>query len=525
MALNSYLLKIKFKRWGKLWTPANLRLHPVGKARRLEQRDYFIGSLIQLLPLSSMKSAASGKRYSFKKRMAQREGSGQAPTCFVLECYNPEDRLIQLSLTMRSLDEDLKIPFQQLIDLTPGFHRVRVPVEEILRVLDLDSPFTIELIPNEVLDGTTLYFGTMEFVQELKISTEKSRTEKSRKVKCVIWDLDNTMWDGILVEDGPDKLRLKPAIPEIVEELDRRGILQSIVSKNNAEEALRILKRFRLDEYFLFPQISWQPKSEGIKAIAQKLNIGVDTLLFVDDSEFELQQVKSVYPEMQLLRAEQYEMLVQMEECRVPVTQESTNRRRMYQTETTRQAAADSFGHDYKAFLKDCNIQLNIWPLSEDNLERVHELTQRTNQMNFSGNRYDRQVLKEILSTSFLDTYVLDCADRFGSYGIVGFCIVDSREPRMTDLMFSCRIQSKRVEHAFLGYILRKYVANTGRDFYANYRKTPRNAPSGQVFADLGMKEEWTRDGVTSMVFPSNEKPLDDGVICVTLQGDAISVA
>ena len=167
----------------------------------------------------------------------------------------------------------------------------------------------------------------------------------------------------------------------------------------------------------------------------------------------------------------------------------------MYRVESVRQESARDFQDDYLAFLKHCDIRLQIWPLTEGNLERVHELTQRTNQMNFSGNRYDRKVLKEVLHNRFLDTYVLSCEDRFGSYGIIGFGIVDNREPRMTDLMFSCRIQSKRVEHAFLALLLRKYVSLTGRDFHANYRKTSRNLPSGQVFADLRSRGGWSTRG------------------------------
>jgi FkbH-like protein len=198
-------------------------------------------------------------------------------------------------------------------------------------------------------------------------------------------------------------------------------------------------------------------------------------------------------------------------------------RRKMYHVEGVRQQLAHSFKDDYKAFLIDCNIQLQIDPLTEENLQRVHELTQRTNQMNFSGNRYDQAVLQQILRNPFLDTYVLACEDRFGSYGIIGFGIVDNREPRLTDLMFSCRIQSKRVEHAFLTYILRKYITLSGKDFYANYRKTPRNAPSGQVFSDMAMKETEIKDGVTHLVFSRNQEVPDDGIINVTTQETAVS--
>ena len=525
---DAYLLKIRFKQWGKLWSAGRIRLYSSEEAARIEKKDRSIGTALYQLPLpASLKKVATGKRYSFKKRMAQRTApKGPSPTSFLLECHNPQSESIPLSLTIRSLDPQAQIPFQKLIRLKPGFQRVRVGIEEIGATLDLDSAFSIEMIPNEVPDGTTLYFGMMDFVAEIQIpeiqtpevrtpdpQTSMPQTSKEKKIKCVIWDLDNTMWDGILVEDGPQNLRLKPGIPEIVKELDGRGILHSIASKNNPDEALQVLKRFQLHEYFLFPQISWQPKSEAVKAIAAELNIGMNTLLFVDDSDFELREVEAACPDVRVMRAEQYMSLPGIEACRAPVTAEGLARRKMYQVEASRQKLATAFGQDYMAFLRDCEITLNIRPLTEANLDRVHELTQRTNQMNFSGNRYTRELLQGILSTNYLDTYVLDCEDKFGSYGVIGFSIVDRREPRMTDLMFSCRIQSKRVEHAFLAFLIRSHTAESGRDFHANYRATERNAPSGRVFADLGMRENGVRDGVSDLVFPKDQTPVDDGIV------------
>jgi len=523
-ALNSYLLKIRFKRWGKLWTPGNIRLHAADEARKIERRDYLIGTTLVQLPLPApLKNRVTGKRYSFKKRIANRAGTmGELPTSFLVECYNPESQPVPLSLTMRALDTEKKIPFQRLIELAPGFQRVRIPVGEISKVLDLGAPFSIDLIPNSDAHEITLYFGLMEFVKEASRPVERAEADQTKTVKCLVWDLDNTLWNGVLVEDGPEKLVLKPGIADIIRELDERGILHSIASKNNREEALQVLKQLRLDKYFLCPQISWQPKSESIRAIARQLNIGADTLLFVDDSAFEREEVRLACPEVRTLDAQLYQTLPEMKELTVPVTDESKSRRAMYQLEAERQTAAEGFGNDYLAFLKDCQIELSITPLAEENLTRVHELTQRTNQMNFSGNRYDRDVLEKVRHTSYLDTYVISCRDRFGSYGVIGFSIVDSREPRMTDLMFSCRVQSKRVEHAFLAHILEKYIGESGRDFYADYRETPRNAPSGRVFADIGMEKVGLRNGVTNLAF-RKEKPVpDDRVIQVLFEQDAL---
>jgi len=524
-AANSYLLKIRFKRWGKLWTPGNVQLHTADKAEKLERRDHRIGSALQQFPLPSLvRITATTKRYGFKKRMASLASNGQEfPTCFLLECYNPESHDVQLSLTMRATDEHSLMPFQKLINLTPGFHRVRVPLEEITGLIDLEQPFGIDLIPNDEAEETTLYFGLMEFVSELAEPKKADPTEK--KIKCIVWDLDHTLWDGVLVEDGPERLQLKPGIADVIEALDRRGILHSVASKNNPEDALQVVKKFGLDQYFLCPQISWQPKSHGIKAVAQQLNLGLDSILFIYDSEFELGEVRAVCPEVRTLSAQHYLSLPERSEFKVPITAESQERRKLYQVEANRQTVAQSFSNDYMSFLRHCQIQLTVRPMTEENLERVHELTQRTNQMNFSGNRYDREVLKTLLSNPHLDTFVLSCEDRFGSYGVVGFSIVDRREPRMTDLMFSCRIQSKRVEHAFLASVIRRYIADTGRDFYANYRKTPRNAPSGRVFADLSMEETETRDGVSSLRFPKDRQVPDDGVIDVTVQDAMVGAA
>jgi FkbH-like protein len=520
-SVNSYLLKIRFKRWGKLWCPGTAALRDIDRAASIETWDRHVGEAIFHLPIPALaKNFVTDKRYAYKKRRSQkRPGNSAVPESFLLECFNPGPEPINLSLTIRSMNpEQQKIPFLKLIPLTPGFHRIRVPASEIRTRVDIREPFGIEIIPNDVPDGTCLFFGLMDFVRETAAEV------KHPPVKCVVWDLDHTVWDGILIEDGVDKLRLKPQIVEVIRDLDRRGILHSIASKNNPEDALAALKHFGIEEYFLCPQISWQPKSGGVEAVARQLNIGIDTLLFVDDSDFELEQVKASCPSVQTLKADAYLSILAMKECQVPVTAEGMQRRAMYRDSMSRDSAAQTFAGDYNAFLKDCQIQLGIARMNRANVVRVHELAQRTNQMNFSGNRYDLGALEKILSDAHLDTYVLECRDRFGSYGVIGFCVVDQREPRMIDLMFSCRIQSKRVEHGFLAYLLRKYLGQGG-DFWANYRKTPRNAPSGRVFCDLGMEEVDCVDGVTSLVFRAGRPVPEEDVITITVHQDRTELA
>jgi FkbH-like protein len=517
-ALNSYILKIRFRRWAKLWSPATLRTCSLSGADRAERRDQMAAAWIRAVPVRGLRKFTSLKRYALKKRRAMRNGgSSVRPDCLLIECYNPNAGDVSMTVAIRR--DGNPIQFQAAAVMKPGFNRHRITVEEIERLVDLSGHFHIEVTPNDIPEGLTLYFGALDFVVgSAFVTTESDAAKKNDKpqiCKCVIWDLDNTLWDGTLVEDGPERLRLKPGIPEILKALDERGILLSIASKNTAEDAMAVLRRFSLDEYFLCPQISWQPKSQGVRRIAASLNIGLDSLRFIDDSPFERAEVGSNCPGLVVIDAEDYAQILGRPDCQYPVTEESRKRRLLYRDQQRRVEAERGFQGDYLNFLKDCDLKLTIRPMGEENIERVHELTQRTNQMNFSGNRYSRNQLMDLLRRDDLDTYVLDCSDRFGSYGTIGFGLVRRDEVRMTDLMFSCRVQGKRVEHAFVSYLINRYREGRRLEFLVDYRKTAKNIVPGKVFDDLGFQRYGDCDGAARLVFPVDASVPEEGIVTI----------
>jgi FkbH-like protein len=515
--LSGYLLKITFRRWAKLWAVANLQTRPLPAADRAEREDQTLGAWIRAVPHARLRRFASLKRYSMKKRSMHRPEQTLRPHYLLVECYNPNENSVVMTVAVRRDGNPMQ--FQAALAMTPGFNRHRIPVGEIERMVDLSEHFFIELTPNDIPEGLTLYFGGLDFVVDRSFAGEASRlrpdTARQQLCKCLVWDLDNTLWDGVLVEDGASRLRLKPGVRELLKSLDERGILLSIASKNNREEAIAALRGFGLEEYFLYPQISWNPKSEALRKIASSLNIGLDSLRFVDDSAFEREEVASGCPEVTVIDATEYLRIPERPDFQAAVTAESRTRRLMYRDQEQREEAQRDFGGDYLAFLRDCGIRLTVRPMSEENLERVHELTQRTNQMNFSGNRYSRAQIAGFLRMDDMDTYVLDCADRFGSYGTVGFCLVDRAESRMRDLMFSCRIQGKRVEHSFVSYLILRYRQAGSREFRADYRRTSRNAGPGKVFDDLGFVNSGEHDGITSLLFPTAAEIRDDGIVAI----------
>jgi len=516
--INSYLLKIKFKRWGKLWSIGNTKLFSLKQAKTIERIDELLGNAVQNLPTpKNLKSKIISKYSSLKKMISESYTKiGDKPTHFVFECFNPNPSEIQISLTIKnrnkinSKDPSCAIPslinFQKLLELKSGYNFIAVPFEEIESKINFKFSFDIELIPNNIVDGTTLFFGLMDFA----VVNQK---EKKRICKCVIWDLDNTIWDGILVEDGPENLKLKPGIKELINELDQKGILNSIASKNNEKDALEVLKKFELQEYFLYPQISWGPKSIAVANIIKQLNIGQDSVVFIDDQKFEREEVNSTLSDLICVDAQNYKKLLEMTQFKVSVTEESKKRRLMYKEEMKREEVLQSQQGNYIGFLKSCNLKAYLAPLNKNNIERVYELAQRTNQMNFSGNRYEKSELLNFMNSEKHHTYVVDCTDNFGSYGIVGFGIVEIDEPRLIDLLFSCRIQSKHVEHSIITYLVRKYNSNNTREFLVNYKKTEKNKSSGKVFYDLGFKDISEKNGISTLVFSKDSDLIDEGIV------------
>jgi FkbH-like protein len=519
-SLTGYVLKVRFKRWAKLWTVGNTRLFSLTEAKVLEERDSITAGHLHQISDASLQTRQIVNRYYEKKTWAQRPAvlGDDEPDYFLLECYNPLTIPISVSVTMREKTSAETIPFQDLIGLQPGFNRVEVPMAKIKAALNTLRPFGIELTPNHAEDELTLYLGTMDFVRERESSVP------SPLCKAVIWDLDNTIWDGTLAEDGLEKIILKPEVPNILAELDRRGILLSVASKNDEEDALAGLRKFGLEEYFLYPQFSWGPKGEAVARIAAHLNIGMNSIIFVDDSAFERAEVRRCCPGVVALGTEENLRLLDRPEVQSLITIDSLGRRQFYRQRQVREAAKDNHGGTYLDFLRDCQLKVSVRQLSAANLSRVHELVQRTNQMNFSGNRYTKGALEEILIASDWDTYVLEAADRFGNYGIIGFCLVDRSAKLVVDLMFSCRIQSKRVEHAFLAYLLQKYCSSDGTDLYIQYRRTPRNARIAEALRDVGFELYSQKEDTSVFVFDAGCDIPNDNIVAFSdkLSGDCI---
>ena len=323
------------------------------------------------------------------------------------------------------------------------------------------------------------------------------RSNVSANVKCIVWDLDNTLWDGILLEN--DDVELRPDVREMIRHFDERGILNSVASKNEYAHAWRRLEELGIAEYFLAPQINWMPKSENVKRIAECLNIGLDTLALIDDSPFELAEVSAALPMVSCVNTSDLHSLYSDSRFLGSTSSDSKQRRHYYQDAIRRVEVQASFGKDYLTFLASCEIRLELKMYDNSDLERVCDLVQRTNQLNFSGRKYSREEVLELVGLDYLEKHILVCSDRYGSYGTVGFSVTRVNGPVLCieDFMLSCRVQGKFIEQAFFADLIRKHRRANVNRMWVGYRETDRNKPAKAVLEALGFTSDTTGEGMS----------------------------
>ncbi|QEP44746.1 HAD-IIIC family phosphatase [Ectothiorhodospiraceae bacterium BW-2] len=319
---------------------------------------------------------------------------------------------------------------------------------------------------------------------------------KEHKIKCLVWDLDHTLWHGVLLEDSEVELNLEAVA--LLKTLDERGILHSIASKNDPAVALAKLKELQLEHYFLYPQIGWGTKSEAISAIAKSINIGLDTIAFIDDQPFEREEVGFVHPQVTLLDAADITRVADMS-VMIPrfITDDSRQRRQMYQSDIARKEVEERFDGPQDAFLATLEMVLTIAPAEEGDLKRAEELTQRTNQLNTTAYTYDYDELAHFAASDDHLLLVAGLDDKYGSYGKIGLTLIEKGEGVWTIklLLMSCRVMSRGVGGVMISY-LRNLAREAGVELQAEFVENDRNRMMYMTykfnhFSELERRDNW----------------------------------
>ncbi|MBB5938992.1 HAD-IIIC family phosphatase [Streptomyces zagrosensis] len=322
-------------------------------------------------------------------------------------------------------------------------------------------------------------------------------------VKCVIWDLDDTLWDGTLIEG--DTLSVPRRNRDLVRRLDTHGILQSVASRNDEEPALAVLEETGLAEYFLYPQIGWAAKSASVGAVVRALDIAPSAVLFVDDSDFERAEVASELPEVGCVTPGRlHELVDQGRVLPASVTPDAARRRQLYRAEQCRRDHEAAFTGPAEEFLRSLRMRLTIRPATAPDLVRAAELTQRTHQLNTTGITFNKAELAALCRDGSHRVLVAELEDAFGTYGTIGLAVIDAAPPDWTVrlLLMSCRVLGRNIGTAVLAAV-GQLAAADGAGLRAHFRPTERNRQMRLTYRFLGFRTtETTADGLVVLELP-----------------------
>jgi len=309
--------------------------------------------------------------------------------------------------------------------------------------------------------------------------SQKKAEGSGKVVKVLVWDLDNTLWNGTLLEG--DDVRPREGVVEVLEPLDARGILHSIASKNDHAAAMEKLRELGLDHYFLYPQIHWSSKAMSVRRIAESINIGMDAVAFVDDQPFERDEVRHSEPEVLILDAADVSTLPELPEL-MPrfITDESALRRSMYQADIDRGKAEEGYEGPQEEFLATLEMVFTLGPARKEDLQRAEELTVRTNQLNTTGYTYSYDELNAFRRSDDHLLLVAGLDDRYGTYGKIGLALVEKNKEEDEEiwsirlLLMSCRVMSRGVGTIMLNHIM-SLAKEAGARLQAEFRSNDRN--------------------------------------------------
>jgi len=365
---------------------------------------------------------------------------------------------------------------------------------------DYDS-FASEIGKYNVVDDKMFYLADMRVAPNIipHLCGEYMRYVKalaSLARKCIVLDMDNTLWGGIVGEEGFEGIKLGPAAPgnaymdfqKRLLALFNRGVILAINSNNNREDAMKVLQKHPYmvlrERHFASIKINWESKVTNLVEIAKDINITLDSIIFLEDDKRTRHVVREALPQVLCPDipedASDYSRFITgLKDIDVlQITPEDKRRGALYVSERERKESRSTF-RDLSRYLKHLDVVVRIRSANRFNIPRISQLTLRTNQFNFSTKRYNEKTVERFILDKAYSVYCVDVKDKYGDYGITGALIIqqDKKKWRIDTYLLSCRVLGRNIEEAVIGAVIGKAVKEGVEEVNISYSKTGKNMP------------------------------------------------
>ncbi|WP_059048997.1 HAD-IIIC family phosphatase [Paenibacillus senegalimassiliensis] len=393
------------------------------------------------------------------------------------------------------------------------------------QVITLDTEVLLqEHETTKLQDARLAVYGSFYFTSEVLFGFAAEAAKIARNYvgmtkKVLVLDLDNTLWGGIVGDDGVDGVQLGNDAPgkafvlfqKRLKQLKNQGVLLTICSKNEEAVVRQMFEQhpamqLTLDDITLI-RANWEPKSENIRFIAKALNVGLDSLVFVDDNPFERNQIREalpmvIVPELDKDPSYYEETLLSSGWFNtVKLTASDRKRTDQYRKEAERELLKES-SQGIEDYLHSLDLQVNLLPADSFNLPRLAQLTLRTNQFNMTTRRLQESEVAALQENDAYWVFGFQSQDRFGDYGLIG-CVVLEKSPdswRIDNFMMSCRVFSRQIETAVLRYVLGQAKEAGVKQVYGDYIPTAKNVIVKDFYVQHGF--------VPTQPQPDSDRPL-----------------
>ncbi|MEO6195463.1 MAG: HAD-IIIC family phosphatase [Thermoanaerobaculia bacterium] len=388
-----------------------------------------------------------------------------------------------------------------------------------VQIFDLDR-LASRFGKDRVLDRRMYYLAKMEWSPAFLgcVAAElvrHARAARAQARKCLVLDLDNTLWGGVVGEEGPAGVKIGPGDPEgeafldfhhRLKALQAQGVLLAVCSKNNLDDVTELFDSrpeipLRLAD-FAAVEISWEPKHEGLKRIAAALNIGTDSLMFMDDNPAEVSLIQQMLPEVKsvLLPPDPAEYVAVIDRLtdfeRTTVLEEDSRKTAQYRENREREALRTASG-ELGTYLASLRTELAITRARREDLPRIHQLFTKTNQFNLTTQRYTPSEVERFIASPICELWVVRGRDRFGDLGAVGIVLLrrDGRVVYIDSFLMSCRAMGRGIETAIMNHVKHRLLDEPGHlELRGRYLPTAKNKPVETFYEDQGFRLLERRD-------------------------------
>ena len=404
-----------------------------------------------------------------------------------------------------------------------GFHEMIEEVNTSLRQISKKHvslyvydfrKFISKFGENNVFDNRQFHLGDIQiafnfipFLANDFMSYIKPMCGTNRK--CIVLDLDNTLWGGIVGEDGFDGIELGDtpngkAFVEFQKELLslwNQGIILAINSKNNLEDAMKVISEhpnmILREKHFANIQINWDDKAVNLQKIVDEINIGLNSIVFFDDDKINCERIKQEFPEVLTVNlfgdpSQFSTILKELNDFNVlQRTAEDKKRGEMYSQQRERKNLERNVSN-LDDFLNELDIRVKIKKSNDFLIPRISQLTLKTNQFNLTTRRYQEEEIRNLSNDTNFSVGCAQVLDKFGDNGVTGVYIVKKNETYWTidTFLLSCRIMGRGVENAILSQILKEAKLNGVEELRAEFIPTPKNKPAENFLADYGFTKQ-----------------------------------